>query len=92
MEAKAKDSKQTVSEWVRTAVSTAVNQFTIYCPVCKENVTASIPMTRRNLVEALEHDAEIPFVHLLPLAPDHKPNLTRAQKENVRKHLATGTL
>jgi ferredoxin len=90
--AAAKASKQTVSEWVRSTVHTIIYQcFPAYCPVCKENVTASIALNRIDLMEALERNAEVPLVHAFPLAPDHKFFMMKEQKEIVRKRIANGT-
>jgi hypothetical protein len=85
LETAAKASDQTVSDWIRKMVNT---HFNAYCPECRVNVTASIAMSRDALVEALEHDANVPFVHAFPLAPDHKFFATGAQKDLMRKRIA----
>lgn len=91
IEQAAKAHNQTVSQWVRSKIHAMIHQFTTYCPTCKQVVIASIPMSRMDLINALESDAEIPFVHPFPLALDHKSYLTKEQKETVREHIANGT-
>jgi hypothetical protein len=88
IEAAAKASDQTVSDWIRSIVNT---HFRAYCPVCELNVTASIALNRADLVEALERDTEVPLVHAFPLTPDHKFLATKEQKELMRKRAANGS-
>jgi hypothetical protein len=89
IEAAAKASDQTVSEWIRSMV---YQWFPAHCPVCKENVRATIGMSRTDLIAALERDADVLLVHAFPLAPDHKFPAKKKQKDIIRKRIADGVL
>jgi hypothetical protein len=89
IEASAKASNQTVSEWIRSMV---YQWFPAHCPACNENVRATIGMSRSELVAALEQDSDVLLVHAFPLAPDHKFPAKKEQKNIIRKRIADGTL
>jgi hypothetical protein len=89
IETAAKASDQTVSEWIRNMIYQC---FPAYCTKCKENVTASIAISRDRLIEALDHDADVPLVHAFPLRPDHTFSANNQQKNVMRKRIANGVL
>ncbi|MFY9741119.1 MAG: hypothetical protein WA252_07110 [Candidatus Sulfotelmatobacter sp.] len=90
IEAAAKASKQTVSEWVRGTVM-ATGTFNAHCPHCEKDVTASTKLGRAALMEALAQDGDIRVIHLsVDGSGDHEWSLTRQQKHNLRNHIANG--
>jgi hypothetical protein len=89
IEAAAKATNQTVSEWIRGLI---YQWFPAHCPVCKEDVRATIGMSRDDLIAALKRDADVLLVHAFPLAPDHKFPAKKEQKDIIRKRIADGVL
>ena len=92
IEAAARASGKTISEWVRGTVM-ATGTFNANCPYCDCDVTASTKLGRAALMEALANDTDIRVIHLnMTGAGDHEWSLTAQQKRNLRNHIANGTL
>jgi hypothetical protein len=84
LEAGGKASNKTVSQLIRSMVD---HWLPAYCPFCKENVNATIGMSRADLIEALERGRDVLLVHAFPLAPDHKFPAKKEQKDIIRKRI-----
>jgi hypothetical protein len=90
IEAAARASRKTISEWVRGTVM-ATGTFNAHCPHCDRDVTASTKLGRAALMEALAHDSDIRVIHLnVDGTGDHEWSLTAQQKQNLRNHIANG--
>jgi hypothetical protein len=89
IEAAAKATTETVSEWMRSMFY----QLTpAHCPACKEDVRANIAMSRDDLIAALDGGTEVLLTHAFPLANDHKFPARKEQLEIIRKRIADGVI
>jgi hypothetical protein len=65
--------------------------FLADCPICNQKVSATTVLGRDALTQALADDAAVQAVHMADIG-DHKWNLTKEQKANLRKRMAEGLL
>ena len=91
IEAAAKTSDETVSEWIR---SMFYQLIPAHCPRCEgeDEVQANVAMTRDDLIAALDRDAQVLLTHAFPLASDHKFPANKEQKDILRKRIASGVI
>jgi hypothetical protein len=66
--------------------------FQIKCPFCEKTVTAFPLLRGSDLDRALENDADIEVMHSTDDVKegDHRWNLTKHEKANLRKTIAEG--